>query len=245
MPHPAQGPADLGPASREPREKTRRLRQRPPHQQGGDDRHDAADGEQRAPSHERQQTDAEQTGQRRAERHAHDGHRYRDRPFPQRDELGGERGGVRHRAAQANARQQPEDAELHRTAGQHGDDGHHAEEHDVAEQGGPPAQPIADEAPDRTADHHAEVPQRHDRRERAPRHRPLPHQRGDDDAEQLVVDAIENDGQRDEEHDPLLIAGPLPAIDQPADVHGCRAGSRTGGAIRHSSPPDWSSRPPS
>ena len=50
------------------------------------------------------------------------------------------------------------------------------------------------------------------------RHRPVPHHRGDGDAEQLVVDAVEDDRERRQEDEELLAAAPAPVVEQVADV---------------------------
>ena len=49
---------------------------------------------------------------------------------------------------------------------------------------------------------------------------PLAHQRRNGDAEQLVVEAVEDDGQRRGEDEQLLIAAPLAFVEQRADVNG-------------------------
>ena len=85
---------------------------------------------------------------------------------------------------------------------------HHAEDDHAAKQRRRPPEPIAGQARDRAADHHAGVAERDDRREVAARHAPLAHHRRNDDAEQLVVDAVEDDRQRGERDEPLLVAGP-------------------------------------
>ena len=54
-----------------------------------------------------------------------------------------------------------------------------------------------------------DVPVAHQRRNRAPKH--------------LVVEAVEDDGQRGREDQQLLIAAPLPIVEHRADVNGFHA----------------------
>ena len=60
------------------------------------------------------------------------------------------------------------------------------------------AEAIAGQPRGRAADHHADEAERDDRREGAARDMPVRHDRRDGDAQQLVVDAVEDDRQRGE-----------------------------------------------
>ena len=53
-----------------------------------------------------------------------------------------------------------------------------------------------------------------------PGHIPLPHQRRHGGAEQLIVEAVEDDRQRRGDDQELLVAGPLAFVEQRADVNG-------------------------
>ena len=81
------------------------------------------------------------------------------------------------------------------------------------------AEAIARHARDSPADHHPQISKRDERREGAARHSPLPHQRGNDDAKELVVDAVKDDGDRSQKNQPSLVAAPRAFIKDAADVN--------------------------
>ena len=132
--------------------------------------------------------------------------------------FGRERGGIRHRAAEAEACEEPQRAQRPEAVDerdrcrQHAEDQHAADERDASPEA------IADEPRERAADHHADHPAREDRRERAARQRPVAHHRRDRDAEQLVVDTVEDDRQRRQEDEQLLPASPIAVVENLADV---------------------------
>ena len=72
---------------------------------------------QGAPSVRRQDLRAGQPGQRAAKRDAHDRQGDRKRPMPDGRMLGGERRGIRHRAAQAEACEESKHGEHRHAAG--------------------------------------------------------------------------------------------------------------------------------
>ena len=173
------------------------------------DRNDAAEHEQRAPAKCRQRGNRDETRQRRAERNADDG---------EGDREGAARAGT-YSAASAAAfgiappRPMPatsrSDGERADAAGRRDRQRRHAEDAPCTTRSALAApEPIAGDAGDRAADHHAQIAQRDDRREGAPRDAPVRHDRRDRHAEQLVVDAVENDRQRGQEHEPPLVAAP-------------------------------------
>ncbi len=85
---------------------------------------------------------------------------------------------------------------------------------------------IAGEAGGGAADHHPEVAERDDRRHRARLERPVRHDRGQGEPEQLIVEAVEDDRQRRQQDEQPLIAGPGAGVERAADVDG--------GSVRHS-----------
>jgi hypothetical protein len=106
-----------------------------------------------------------------------------------------------------------------------------AEQHHAAEQRVAAPEAIPGQTAQRAANHHPQVAERHDRRKRRPRHPPLAHDRRQRHAEQLIVEAVEDDGQRREEDEPLLIAGPSPVVQQTVDVERRRVRCRHASAI--------------
>ncbi len=76
--------------------------------------------------------------------------------MPARHELSGERSGVRDRAAEAGAGEQPQHGEVHRARGGRDGRGHQAEEQHAAKQRRAPANSIAGQAGHRPADRHAD-----------------------------------------------------------------------------------------
>ena len=103
----------------------------------------------------------------------------------------------------------------------------------MSEQRGAAAEAIAREAGRGAADHHAEIAERDDRREGGAWDAPLFHDRGDRHAQELVVDAVEDDGQRGEEDEPRLVASQAAAVEELTDIDG-RAGG-AGGGLGHAS----------
>ena len=97
-------------------------------------RNDAADGKQRAPAKDRQQRNRDETRERRAERHAHDGDGDRERALPRWDVFGRQRRGVRHRAAEAEARQQAQRSEGGDAVGRGHGDRRHTEDGNTPQQ---------------------------------------------------------------------------------------------------------------
>ena len=95
------------------RQEPRRLGKQPYQQRRRDDGHDATDDEERTPAERRQQPDAQQTGQRGAERNADDRHRHRNRTLADGHELSSQRRSVRHCPAETDAGKQSQDPELH------------------------------------------------------------------------------------------------------------------------------------
>jgi hypothetical protein len=68
------------------------------------------------------------------------------------------------------------------------------------------------------ADHHAEHAGCEDRSKRRTRYGPLAPDRGHGNPKQLIIDAVEHNRQRHQEHEPPLHAGPAALIEQEADV---------------------------
>ena len=83
-----------------------------------------------------------------------------------------------------------------------------------------PSPAVACEPRDGAAEHHAGIAERHDRRKRSPRHAPFAHERRDRDTKQLIVDAVEDDRERGQADDPLLITAPAAGIDDLTNIHG-------------------------
>ena len=110
------------------------------------------------------------------------------------------------------------DAEGPEAVDERGGGGEDAEDEDAADEREAAAHPIADEAGERAADHHADHAAGDNRPERAARHRPVAHHGRDGDAEQLVVDAVEDDRERRQQHEQLLPAAPVPVVEQVADI---------------------------
>ena len=54
----------------------------------------------------------------------------------------------------------------------------------------------------------------------AARHGPVTHHRRDGDAQQLVVDAVEDNRQRRQQHEQLLPVAPMAFVEQLADIDG-------------------------
>jgi len=84
----------------------RRLGQQPAQRDDRDQRHQATGDEKASPSDEWQRRDRREPSEGRAKRHAHDGGGDGQRSLPHRHVLGGERGGVRDRAAEAETGQE-------------------------------------------------------------------------------------------------------------------------------------------
>src|SRR5262249_35409920 len=81
-----------------------------------------------------------------------------------------------------------------------------------------PAQPVADDAADGAANHHADHAVRQHRRERRAWQVPFLHQDRDDATEHLIVEAVEDDDQRRREDEQLLISAPFPIVENRTDV---------------------------
>jgi hypothetical protein len=84
------------------RQKPRRLDEKFCEHDRGDNRHEAANDEDRSPSH-RQQANRQQSSQRSAERHTDDGQRDGERTMTARHELSGQRCGIRNRSTETEA----------------------------------------------------------------------------------------------------------------------------------------------
>ena len=194
----------LGPALRVAGQESRRLGQRPHEDAGDADRHQAAEPEERAPAEHRHQVAADERRERAAERYADDGQGDGERAVAARHVLGRERRGVRHRAAEAEAGEKSQRRQRPGSVDEGDGGGEHAEDEDAADERDAAPEAVADDAGDGAADHHADHAAGDHRRERAARERPVAHHRRHGDAEQLVVDAIEDDGQRGQEDEQLL-----------------------------------------
>ena len=161
---------------------------------------------------------AQECRERAAERDADDRQRDGERPVSPRNVLGGERRGVGHRAAKPESREKAQRTESPQALDERDRGGQDTEDEDAADEREATAHPIADEAGERAADHHADHAAREHRPELCARHRPIPHHRGDGDAQQLVVDAIEDDRERRQEYEDLLPTAPAPLVEHVADV---------------------------
>ena len=171
-----------------------------------------------APAEDRHDVSGDERRERAAERDADDRQRDGEGAVSSGNVLGGERRGIGHRAAEAEPREKAQCAEGPEALDERHRGGQDAEDEDAADEREASAHPIADEACERAADHHADHAAREHRPERAAWHRPVPHHRGDGDAEQLVVDAVEDDRECRQEHEQLLAAAPAPVVQQLADI---------------------------
>ena len=193
------------------------------HENGADSQGErAAECEESSPAEDRYEVSADRRGERPAKRHADDGQRDGEWPVLARDVLGDQRRGVRHGAAETETREEPQGGEGKEVVDE-GDRGReHAKNHHAADEGDASAHAVADDAGQRSAEHHADHAARDHGSERAARHRPVTHHRRDGDAEQLVVDAVEDDRQCGEKNKEFLARAPVAAVQQLTDINRLR-----------------------
>ena len=144
----------------------------------GQKRQCAAEGKERAPAEHRHDVSGDERGERAAERDADDGQRDGEWPVPAWHAPGRERGRVGHRPAETEAGKEPQDAEGPEAIDERGGGRQDAEDEDAADERDAPAHAIADDAGQRSAEHHADHAARDNRPEVAARHGPVTHHRG-------------------------------------------------------------------
>jgi hypothetical protein len=78
------------------------------------------------------------------------------------------------------------------------------------------------DASHRAAAHHADEPGGQNWRERTSRHAPIPDDGRNRNAKELIVYAIDADGERRQQDHPLLNGAPSAGVERLADVHASR-----------------------
>ena len=221
----AEDALELGPAFRMARKVAGRFRQEAHEHDGDEQWQRAAEGKEGAPAEHRHDVSGDERGERAAEWDADNGQGDGERPVPAGHVLGCECGRIGHRPAETQASQEAQDAERPEAVDERGGGGQDTEDEDAADEREAAAHAIANETGERPADHHADHAGGDDRPERAARDGPVAHHRRDGDAEQLVVDAVEDDRQRRQQHEQLLPVAPMPVVEDLADVDRVGAGS--------------------
>ncbi len=136
-----------------------------------------------------------------------------------RNVLGGERGRVGHRAAEADTCDEPKQAEHEHRVHEGDRERQDRECHHAAQERRSPAVAIAEDAAHQAADHHAEGPGGERVPERAVLDAPFGRDERHGVGKKLVVYAVEDDRERGPDNQKLLISRPASFIDHRADIN--------------------------